>query len=290
MAEAKFIYVNGEFLSLNEPHLSALDRGLTLGDGVFETMRCRGDCIFRLEAHLSRLRKSSAAIHLPLPHSEAQFSRIIKATLTRNDLQDAVVRLTISRGVPSHRGLAIPELTKASIVVHAMPFTLLPASFYQKGISAIFATIRRNEHSPLAYVKSCNYLDNVLAREEASQKGADDAIMLNTAGYVACATSSNLFLIKAGTLVTPSLDCGVLAGVTRSVVFETAEELAIKIQERPIAKFELDDVEEAFVTNTVLGIMPLTHIDGKPVSDGNPGPITRQLAEHYEHLLAREIG
>lgn len=290
MSGTTSVFVNGRFLGADEAHLSALDRGFTLGDGVFETMRAYGGHVFRLQDHLARLRFSAKRLALPVPWSDVQLSEALGETMARNGLADAILRLTVSRGVPTRRGLEPPLDPKPTLVIQAVPAAAPSMEKYQGGYSAVLASIRRNESSPLSYVKSCNYLDSVLVKMEALAAGADEGIMLNTAGNIACGSSSNIFLVLGDRLVTPSLDCGVLAGITRRVVLELAADLGLGREERPVALEELSRCQEAFLTNSVIEVMPLTKWQGKPIGGGRPGPTTRRIAAAYGSLVESAEG
>ena len=180
MSEARLLWVNGKLLPADRAVLDARDRGFTLGDGLFETMRAREGVTLWIERHLSRLRAGAAVIGLsPLPGDE-DLADAVARTLAANELAEAAVRLTVSRGVPARRGLLPEPEPKPSLVIHAEPFAGYPAELYARGARAITSRIPRNERSPLARVKALSYLDNVLARREADAHGADDALLLNT--------------------------------------------------------------------------------------------------------------
>ncbi len=270
------IWVDGELLPVGEASISSLDRGFTLGDGLFETMRVRDGKIVRLEKHLARLRQGADVIALSLPWTDDDLGKAILQTLEINQLQDAFVRLTISRGVPSERGL-LPdkEATNPSLVIRCGKFHGYPAELYQRGMRAIISAVRRNEHSPLANVKSLNYLDNILARQEVAEKGADDALMLNTAGNIACASAANIFFVKDGTLITPPLSDGALPGTMRAYVMnELVPKHGLAVIERSIFPSEKFDMDEAFLTNALMGVMPLVSVDGQNIGLGEPGETT----------------
>ena len=202
----------------------------------------------------------------------------IAKTLTANELTEAAVRLSISRGVPKRRGLLPEPEPNPSMVIHAEPFTGYPAELYERGARAVISGIRRNEHSPLARIKSLNYLDNVLARNEAETRGADDAMLLNTAGDLACASAANLFLLLDGTLVTPSVTSGALPGTVRELVTaELAPRVGLEVVERKVRPQELRAADEVFLTSALLGILPLTEVDALPIGTGEPGPISTKL-------------
>jgi branched-chain amino acid aminotransferase len=157
-------------------------------------------------------------------------------------------------------------------------------------MTAITASERRNEQSALSRVKSANYLQSVLARIEADRNGAQEAILLNARGYVAEASTSNVFAVAGGSLATPSVDSGALPGITRAAVIELAAEARLPVTERLVTPEELLDADEAFLTNSLMEIMPLTELDGQPIGSGRPGPVTQQLAEAYRELVRRETG
>jgi branched-chain amino acid aminotransferase len=278
VSKARLLWVNGKLLPVGEAVLDPLDRGFTLGDGLFETMRVRGGAVLRIERHLSRLRTGAAALGLPPLPEDEDLTGAIARTLAANALTEAAVRLTISRGVPKRRGLLPEPEPNPSMVVHAEPFTGYQAELYERGARAVISGIRRNEHSPLARVKSLNYLDNVLARYEAETRGADDALLLNTAGDLACASAANLFLLLDGTLVTPSVASGALPGTMRElVVTQLALRAGLEVSERAVQPEELRAAEEAFLTNALMGIVPLIEVDAMPIGTGEPGPVSTVL-------------
>lgn len=268
------IWVNDRLLPTGEPGIDPRDRGLTLGDGLFETMRVTGGVPQRIEAHLVRLRAGATTISLPLPWTDGELTEMIGRTLAANGLREAVVRVTISRGVPTARGL-LPEPEPApSLVIHAQPFTGYPPQLYRRGMHAIISQIRRNEHSPLANLKTLGYLDNILARRDAAAQDMDEALMLNTAGQLACATAANLFVVQDGTVLTPPLTAGVLPGTIRAMIlYQLAPEVGLPAGERPLFREELERAEEAFLTSALLGVMPLTCVDGCLIGAGVPGPM-----------------
>ncbi|MHB0871742.1 MAG: aminotransferase class IV [Chloroflexota bacterium] len=283
--EGGLIYLNGRMLEERGLHLSALDRGFTLGDGAFDTLRAVEGRVYRLPDHIERLKRSATALELPLPLGDSELGEVVYAVLAANGLGDALIRITLTRGVPAVRGLLPPSSPSPTVAIHAVPFEGYPEEGYRRGYTAILSTIRRNETSPLSYIKSCNYLDSVLARMQAGRQGCDEAIMLNCAGQLACGSSSNLFLVSEEGLITPSLDGGVLAGVTRRTVIELAAEAGTGCSERPTSPRELFAAQEAFVTNSALGLMPLVAVDGGAIGSGAPGPVTLRLRAAYERLL-----
>jgi branched-chain amino acid aminotransferase len=290
VSKARLLWVNGELLPVGEAALDPRDRGFTLGDGLFETMRVRGGAVLRIERHLSRLRAGAAVLGLsPLPEDEDLTDAITK-TLAANGLTEAAVRLTISRGVPKRRGLLPEPELRPSLVVRAEPFAGYAAELYDRGVRAITSRIPRNEHSPLAKVKALSYLDNVLARREAAARGADEALLLNTAGQLVCASAANLFLVFDDALVTPSVASGALLGTVRELVAtELAPRVGIEVVKRVVRPEELYAASEGFLTSALLGIMPLTEVDGLPIGTGAPGSVSSGLGAELEKLWARRL-
>lgn len=279
MSEGAWLWVDGGLAPAAGPHLSARDRGFTLGDGLFETMRARAGRILHLDRHLARLRAGAALLELILPWSDDDLVTAAGATLAANGLAAAAVRLTVSRGRPRGRGLLPEPAALPALVIDAQPFAGYPAELYARGMRAVTSGIRRNEHSPLARAKTLSYLDNVLARAEAARAGADEALLRNTAGGLACASAANLFLVSGGQAATPPVAAGALPGIMRGrLLEEVAAAAGLAAVERPLTPDELLTADEAFLTSSLLGVMPLTAVDGRPVGAGRPGAATRRLA------------
>ena len=260
------IHLNGALVSAAEARVDPADRGLALGDGLFETIRARGGRPLRLAAHCARLRAGADVLDLPVPVSDEALGRALEETLKANAVTDGVLRLTLTRG-PGPRGLLPPPRPRPTLLITAAAEASSPSP-----IRAVIATTtRRNEHSPLSRCKCINYLDNILARLEAAKRGADDALLLNTAGRLAGTTIANLFLVIDGALVTPPVADGALPGVMRGEVVKAAG-----AGERSLAPEDLASASEAFVTNC-LGIRALVSVDGAPIGDGRPGAVAERM-------------
>ncbi len=243
-------WLNGALLKSAKARIDPLDRGFLLGDGLFETIAARGGKILRLPAHLARLRRGCEILDLPYPAIDLEAA--LAATLAANKLADSVLRLTLTRGA-APRGLWPKEKSEPTLLItaQAMPDAPMPAR-------CVIATVtRRNEHSPLARIKSLNYLDNILARREASERGADDAILLNTAGFVAETSAANIFIVKNGKAFTPPVAVGALPGVMRAAIIEAglAEEKSLKL-------WDLFAADGVFFTNS-FGVRAVASIDGR---------------------------
>ncbi len=273
------IYINGELLPDDQACISPADRGLLLGDGLFETMRVYGGDIFRLDAHLERLLAGADFLGIPLPDMGEGLPQALARTLEGNGLArgDASLRVTLTRG-SGPRGLAPPPQSRPTLLVTASP---LARAAYPPA-TAITSSIRRNEQSPLANLKTLNFLDNILARREAAEAGADEALLLNTAGDIAEASAANLFAVFDGVLQTPSLGDGALPGVTRAVVMELAQELDIPVVEASLIPEQLFGADEAFLTNSLVEIWALVEVDGREIGGGKAGEITRLVCGVYK--------
>jgi branched-chain amino acid aminotransferase len=278
------IYLNGQIITTSDTHIDPSDRGLLLGDGIFETMRAYQGRIFRLDDHLGRLHQGADFLGIPIPLSKDELARGLHATLEANQLsqRDASLRLTLTRG-PGPRGLLPPPEPTPTILITAAPLT---QTTFPPAV-AIIASIRRNEHSPLANIKSLNYLDSILARQEAEIQGADEAILLNTAGNLAEASAANQFVVINGILHTPPIHDGALPGITRAVVLELAKQLGIPAQEPTLTREDLFTAQEAFLTNSLIEIRPLVQVDHHVLGNGEIGNITRQLQSAYREAVSR---
>lgn len=283
------VYLNGNFVKANEARISVYDHGFLYGDGVFETLRAYKRCVFKFEEHVQRLYNSLKQIYLDMPLAPNMMLKAIKLLLQYNQLSDAYIRITVSRGegpigldmslCPSPTMLIITETTHA-----------YPPNWYQQGISTVIVSQRKVPDVCMpSSIKSCNYLVNILARKETMEKGAQEALMLNMEGYITEGTVSNVFLIKDKKILTPSLSSGILEGVTRRSVIELAEQRGMEVIESHISPEEIFHADECFLTNTSMEVMPVTFCDGTQISDGKPGKITRLLMKDFKKLVDEAI-
>jgi len=285
----EIIYLNGRLISHSKAKLSSFDHGFLYGYGLFETMRAYQGHIFRLDRHLARLRRSAQS--LGLTHSilhvvegKQSLETACTAILEVNKLKDARLRLTVSAG----EGDMMPDpgtCSSPTVLVTARNLIPLPPEKYESGFKATLSSLHRNSQSPLSRLKSTCYMENILARMAARATGCDEAILLNEQGYLAEGSTTNIFLASNGELITPSLESGVLPGITREAVLEIARAANIKTMERQVELKELIEAEEAFVTNSILELMPLTLLDGKPIGTGKPGQLTKELLAAYRKLV-----
>ena len=280
----QLVYLNGELLPRSRARISPFDHGFLYGYALFETMRARGRRIFRLHSHLERLSSSANMLGLPLPPLDLE--KACYEVLSANELDDARIRLTVSIG----EGESVPDPPAdpvPTVFIMGAPYNPPPVEKYREGYKAVVSKIRQNSKSPVARLKSANYLNNVLARREAKAAGADEAVLLNERGLLCEGSTGNVFLLYRGVLVTPNVESGCLPGITRQAVIELAAEMRTGVEQREVRLEELLQADEAFLTNSLLGLMPLRDIDGKPVGRG--GRIaTERLSAAYSELVLRE--
>ena len=280
----EIVCVNGALVPRQEARISPFDRGFLFGYGLFETMRSYGGCVFRLDRHLARLTRSAEKLGLASELDTYELEQSIYQTLKANKLANARIRLTVSAG----EGEMTPDPLvpkEPTVLIMAKSYAPYPKRKYEEGFKAVVSSIRLNSQSPLSRTKSTNYLNNILARREASAAAVDEALMLNERGFVAEGSTSNIFLVAAGKLITPSEESGILPGITREAVLELARALGIEAVEGEIPLADLLRAEEAFLTSSVREVLPITSIDGKPVGRGRPGPVTKRLMAAYRHLV-----
>ncbi len=279
---SEIVYLNGSLIPCSQARISVLDYGFLYGFGLFETMRAYGGQVFRLDSHLSRLACSAEILGLQIRAPELKGA--VMDTIQANQLSEARIRIAVSIG----EGSMVPDPStcgRPTVLILAAHYQPYPKLVYQKGFRAVVSSIRRNSQSPLSRFKSANYLENMLAKQEARAAGVDEAICLNEKGLLAEASMSNIFLVNGGELYTPRTENGILPGITREVVLEMASQLGITTSEQDIKPDELPQSQEAFLTNSLIEIMPLTEIGGKPVGSGRPGPVSRRLMANYKRLV-----
>jgi branched-chain amino acid aminotransferase len=286
------VWVDGRLLAADEPHLSAFDRGFQLGDGVFETLRARAGRPTELPEHVARLGRSAAGLAIPLPDDvEGRLTSAISALLAAEALDgpegDASVRITVSRGTFFGRGLLPPDEHPApTIVVQAWPVSPVPAGHLENGLHLVPSTVRRDPENPLSALKTTSRADYVFARVEAREAGADDAIFLTTDGFLSEGTSANLFLVRGDELATPSLACAILPGTTRDWILRWADGVGLRTNEAWLTTRELAEADEAFLSSSVAGILPVTRFATQPIGEGSPGPWTlRARADREAYIL-----
>lgn len=284
------IYLNGSTIEESLARIPLMDRGVLFGDGLFETLRAYSGRPFRLGEHLDRLREGCQRLRISGIPGDDEFSEAIRELYGTNvEEGDAYVRITVTGGLhDGSKTLVRPSQPNVFVVVQ--PYEGYPDEYYSRGIRLTFSNIRRNPSSPLSRLKTNNYLDSLVAKQEAKDRGADDAVMLNCDGYVAEGTSSNIFVVSGGAVVTPGAECGLLPGITRGVVMELCGVLSINCRAAVISPENLLESDEAFLTLSTGEIVPVAEVDGSQIGAMCPGAVTSQLTTAYRSLVRVELG
>ena len=278
------IYLDGKLVDKKDAKVSVFDHGLLYGDGVFEGIRSYNCSVFKLKEHIDRLYKSAQAILLKIPIKKEAMIEAIITTLKANKLRDAYIRVVVTRG-EGDLGLDPRKCKMPSIFIITDKIVLYPKELYQKGLSIVTVPTPRNIPEALnPQIKSLNYLNNILAKIEAINFNAEEALMLNKDGLVAECTGDNVFMIKDRTLITPPTAMGVLAGITRQSALDLSPKLRLKTSEELITRYDLFNADEVFLTGTAAEIIPVVSIDGRIIGSGKPGKITLNLIKEFRKV------
>jgi len=284
------VWINGELVDKSQASVSVYDHGLLYGDGVFEGIRVYNGKIFQCDAHIDRLFASAAAIRLKVPYTKEQIVEAMEQSVSANGIVDGYIRLVITRGVGT-LGLNPFKCSSPVVFIIADQIAIYSPEMYENGLDVIIAKTRRI--SPEMFppsVKSCNYLNNIMAKIEAIDAGVPEAIMLNAAGQVAEATGDNVFIVSDGVIITPPVEAGILDGITRRVTMKLAKELNIPLIERAIEVDELYNADECFLTGTAAEIIAVRKVNDRVIGEGKAGPITLKLLEAFRNFIRSECG
>lgn len=290
------IYLNGKFVKPEEAKISIFAPGFLYGQGLFETMRAYNERIFRLDSHIERLLGALPLINIKSNLETNLLKEAVNECLKKNGLRDGYVRLTVWQGESLDKADPVRDKSTASrkkdvsggvnVAILAKSYNFFQKEDYKKGFRAgISNTFRQNELSVLSRVKSANYLNLLLAYQEARQNNYDEALLLNSNGFLAEATRANIFIVKDNCLITPSLDSGCLAGITRDTVFAIARKEKIEAIETEVRPVDLKKCDEAFLTNSLIEVMPLVAVDNEPIKKASPGKITGLILKRYCQLI-----
>lgn len=275
------IFLDGKFVEKEDAKVSVFDHGLLYGDGIFEGIRVYRKCVYRLDEHLERLEYSAKAILLTLPYTRHELAEAVCESCRLNGISDGYIRLIVTRGEGS-LGLSPTSCKRPCTIIIADTIALYPKECYSEGLAIVTVPTRRTNPAALnPGVKSLNYLNNIMAKMEAAQWGALEAIMLKDQGYVAECTGDNLFIVHRGKLFTPDAANGALRGITRQAVMDLAKSLDLEMRECNLTRYEIWNADECFLTGTAAELIPVVKLDGRIVGDGKPGPITRRLHEAF---------
>ncbi|MCK4994374.1 MAG: branched-chain-amino-acid transaminase [Candidatus Omnitrophica bacterium] len=282
------VYIDGKLVEKDKAKISVFDHGLLYGDGVFEGIRSYKSLVFKLKEHIDRLYESAHTIMLDIPMSKAQMTKAVINTLKANKLKDAYIRVLITRGV-GDLGLDPRKCKKASIIIITDNIVLYPKELYQKGLEIITVPTVRNLSSAVdPQIKSLNYLNNIMAKIEAINSGYQEAIMLNSMGFVAECTGDNIFMIKNKQLYTPPQSMGTLRGITRDAVIAVAKGAKIQTHENILTRHEIFNADELFLTGTAAEVIPVVKVDSRKIGNGKPGKITLQLLKEFNEITRKE--
>ena len=278
------IFIDGKFFEQRDAKISVFDHGLLYGDGIFEGIRAYNGRVFKLKEHIDRLFCSAKSILLDLPMSHSEIMKATVETCRRNKIRDGYIRLVVTRGVGT-LGLNPNRCKNPSLIIIADKIQLYPQELYQRGMAIVTVPTTRNLHSALnPAIKSLNYLNNIMAKIEATNAGCEEAIMLNAEGFVSECTGDNLFIIKENHMQTPPLSAGALYGITRRVVMEMGVKSGLSVSEPNLTRHDLFNADECFLTGTGAELIPIVKIDGRVIGTGKPGAITRKLVVQYRAL------
>lgn len=284
------IYINGKFYEKENAKISVFDHGLLYGDGVFEGIRSYNRLVFKLKEHIERLYESAHSIMLNIPLTKEQMIKAVVSTLKLNNLNDAYVRLVVTRG-EGDLGLDPRKCKKATIIIIVDKIALYSNQdkLYTQGLKIITVPTLRNLPEALnPQIKSLNYLNNILARIEAGNAGCEEAIMLDNLGYIAECTGDNIFIVKHGHLYTPPQCMGTLRGITRDTVLDLAKKDKIPVHEHVLTRHELYISDECFLTGTAAEIIPVVNVDGRKIGSGKPGKTTLKLMGEFKKVTKKE--
>lgn len=281
-----FASVDGVVSPAAEARISVLDNGFTFGDAVYETLRTYRGRPFELGRHLRRLRASAGRIGVTIPQDDAELSRRLDALLARAANPEAYIRIIVSRGV-GDISYNFERIEGPTVVMATKPYIPLPETAYSEGVVVSLVSVRRNHRDALdPAIKSCNLLNNVLATREAQARGAIEALLLNQAGELAEGAGSNVFVVRGGVALTPPLQAGILAGITREILLEVAPGAGVEMREATLRAQDLFDADEAFVTSTLKELAPIRRVDERAIRTC-PGPITQRLLAAFRAFTRR---
>lgn len=279
------VYIDGTYYPKSQAKVSVFDHGFLYGDGVFEGIRAYNGVVFKLKEHVDRLYRSAHAITLKIPLTKEEIIKTVIETLRKNSMKDSYIRLIVTRGV-GDLGLDPRKCPKASIIIITDTINIRAGNAIETGITTMFSWVRRNPVDATTHeIKSLNYLNSVLAKIEANACGIDEAICLESNGYVAEGVGENIFIVKNDELFTTPTSTGALAGITAEVIRELADKLKIKLTVANLTPFMLFTADEAFFTGTAMEVVPIREINKREIGTGKPGPVTKKLMAEFQKVI-----
>ena len=285
MEKELLVYIDGAYYPKSQAKISVYDHGLLYGDGVFEGIRAYNGVVFKLKEHIDRLYRSAHAMMLQIPLTKEQMTKAVLGTLRRNKLNDAYIRLIVTRGV-GDLGLDPRKCPKPSIIIITDSISLHAGEAKEKGVTTMISWVKRNPVDATTHeIKSLNYLNSVLAKIEANANGVDEAICLDKNGFISEGVGENLFIVKNGKVLTPPSCTGALAGITAQVAIKLAKELGYDVTETNITPFQLFTADEAFFTGTAAEIVPIREVNKRQIGNGSPGPVAKKLMDAFQKAV-----
>jgi len=286
MDNEPLIYIDGEFYPKSQAKISVFDHGLLYGDGVFEGIRAYKGSVFKLKEHINRLYQSAHAMMLQAPLTKEQMTEAVLETLRKNKMKDAYIRLVVTRGV-GDLGLDPRKCPKATVIVITGAIILHGNEAKENGITTFVSWVRRHPVDATSHeIKSLNYLNSVMAKIEANMAGADEAIVLDKAGFVSEGVGENIFVVKNGKILTPPVCSGALPGITAQVVTKLAQKLGYEVVESNLTPYQLMNADEAFFTGTAAEIVPIREVNKRQIGNGKPGPVAKKLITAFQKVVA----
>ena len=286
MDNEPLIYIDGEFYPKSQAKISVFDHGLLYGDGVFEGIRAYKGSVFKLKEHINRLYQSAHAMMLQAPLTKEQMTEAVLETLRKNKMKDAYIRLVVTRGV-GDLGLDPRKCPKATVIVITGAIILHGNEAKENGITTFVSWVRRHPVDATSHeIKSLNYLNSVMAKIEANMAGADEAIVLDKAGFVSEGVGENIFVVKNGKILTPPVCSGALPGITAQVVTKLAQKLGYEVVESNLTPYQLMNADEAFFTGTAAEIVPIREVNKRQIGDGKPGSVAKKLIAAFQKVVA----
>jgi branched-chain amino acid aminotransferase len=285
MEKELLIYIDGVYYPKSQAKISVYDHGLLYGDGVFEGIRAYNGVVFKLKEHVDRLYDSAHAIMLQMPLTKEQMTQAVLETLRRNKLNDAYIRLVVTRGV-GDLGLDPRKCPKPSTIIITDAISLHAGEAKAKGITTLISWVKRDPVDATTHeIKSLNYLNSILAKIEANMSGVDEAICLDKNGFISEGVGENLFIVKNGKILTPPSCTGALAGITAQAVIKLAKKLGYDATETNITPYQLFTANEAFFTGTAAEIVPIREVNKRQIGNGSPGPVTKRLMAEFHKMV-----
>ena len=279
------VYIDGEFYLKSQAKISVYDHGFLYGDGVFEGIREYNGVVFKLKEHIDRLYRSAHAIMLDIPFKKEEMIKAVIETLRKNKMKDSYIRLVVSRGV-GDLGLDPRKCPKPTVIIITDTINIKAGNAKEVGITTMFSWVRRNPVDATTHeIKSLNYLNSVLAKIEANACGVDEAICLESNGYIAEGVGENVFIVKNDEIFTPPTSTGALAGITADVVAELCAKLGTDLIITNLTPFMLFTADEAFFTGTAMEMVPICEVNKRQIGDGKPGPVTKKLMAAFQKVI-----